>query len=52
MAPRLAALARSRPRDDQGRVYLKGWTEIDRFSVVLCEADEPGMDSLGFKVFG
>lgn len=37
-------------RDAQGRVYLKGWTEIDRFSVVLREADEPGMDFLGFKV--
>ena len=20
-------------RDDQGRVYLKGWTEVDKFSV-------------------
>lgn len=37
-------------RDTQGRVYLKGWTEIDAFSVVLREADEPGMDFMGFKV--
>ncbi|MDV7212604.1 catechol 2,3-dioxygenase [Azotobacter beijerinckii] len=37
-------------RDEQGRVYLKGWTEIDKFSLVLREADEPGMDFLGFKV--
>lgn len=37
-------------RDDSGRVYLKGWTEIDKFSVVLREADEPGMDFMGFKV--
>ncbi|MCV6591285.1 MAG: catechol 2,3-dioxygenase [Marinobacterium sp.] len=37
-------------RDDQGRVYLKGWTEVDKFSVVLREADEPGMDFVGFKV--
>ena len=37
-------------RDAQGRVYLKGWTEIDKFSVVLREADEPGMDFMGFKV--
>lgn len=37
-------------RDSQGRTYLKGWTEIDAFSVVLREADEPGMDFMGFKV--
>ena len=37
-------------RDKQGRVYLKGWTESDLFSVVLREADEAGMDFKGFKV--
>ena len=37
-------------RDDLGRVYLKGWTEVDKFSVVLREADQPGMDFVGFKV--
>ena len=37
-------------RDGAGRAYLKGWTEIDAFSVVLREADEPGMDFMGFKV--
>ncbi len=37
-------------RDDQGRVYLKGWTEVDKFSVVLRKADAPGMDFMGFKV--
>ena len=37
-------------RDDQNRAYFKGWTEIDAFSVVLREADEPGMDFMGFKV--
>ncbi|MBY4676714.1 catechol 2,3-dioxygenase [Marinobacterium arenosum] len=37
-------------RDDQGRVYLKGWTEVDKFSVVLREADQPGMDFVGYKV--
>lgn len=37
-------------RDEQGRVYLKGWTEVDRFSVVLRPADQPGMDFMGFKV--
>src|SRR5690554_6251305 len=36
-------------RDDQGRVYLKGWTEIDKYSLVLREADQAGMDFLGFK---
>lgn len=37
-------------RDAQGRVYFKGWTEAEKFSVVLREADEAGMDFLGFKV--
>ena len=37
-------------RDSSGRVYLKGWTEIDAYSVVLRPADEPGMDFMGFKV--
>ena len=37
-------------QDDQGRLYLKGWDEQDWFSVVLREADEPGMDFMGFKV--
>lgn len=37
-------------RDDQGRVYLKGWDERDWFSVVLRETDTPGMDFMGFKV--
>ncbi|WP_420195026.1 catechol 2,3-dioxygenase [Marinobacter sp. GH_1] len=37
-------------RDDQGRVYLKAWTEVDKFSLVLRETDEPGCDFMGFKV--
>ncbi len=37
-------------RDAQGRVYLKAWTEVDKFSLVLREAGSPGMDFLGFKV--
>lgn len=37
-------------RDRGGRVYLKGWDEHDWFSVVLREADSPGMDFMGFKV--
>lgn len=36
-------------RDEQGRVYLKAWTEVDKFSVILREADEPGMDFMAFK---
>lgn len=36
-------------KDEQGRVYLKGWTEVDKFSVVLREADEPGMDFVSYK---
>ena len=36
--------------DDHGRVYLKGWDEQDWFSVVLREADQPGMDFMAFKV--
>jgi catechol 2,3-dioxygenase len=37
-------------RDDSGRVYLKGWDEQDCFSLVLREADQPGMDFMAFKV--
>ncbi|MFV0524895.1 MAG: catechol 2,3-dioxygenase [Acidimicrobiales bacterium] len=37
-------------RDDRGRVYLKAWDEHDHHSVILREADEAGMDFLGFKV--
>lgn len=37
-------------RDAQGRVYLKAWDEHDHHSVVLREADSPGMDYMGFRV--
>jgi len=37
-------------RETDGRVYLKGWDEFDRHSVILREADTPGMDVVGFKV--
>ena len=37
-------------RDDQGRVYLKAWTAVDKYSVILTLADDPGMDFMGFKV--
>jgi len=36
-------------RDEEGRVYLKAWTEVDKFSVVLRQANVPGMDFMGFK---
>ncbi len=36
-------------RDEQGRVYLKGWTEVDKFSVVLREAESAGVDFVGYK---
>ncbi len=39
-------------RDSQNRAYFKGWTEIDAYSVILREAEEPGMDFMGFKVDG
>lgn len=37
-------------RDEQGRVYFKAWDEHDHHSVVLREADTPGMDYFGFRV--
>lgn len=33
-----------------GRVYLKGWDEFDRHSVILRQDEKPGMDVMGFKV--
>ena len=37
-------------RDDKGRVFFKAWDEHDHHSVVLREADEAGMDYMGWKV--
>ena len=37
-------------RDDKGRVFLKAWDEHDHHSVVLREADEAGMDYMGWSV--
>ena len=37
-------------RDPQGRVYLKAWDEHDHHSIVLREADSPGLDYFAFKV--
>ncbi len=36
--------------DPQGRRYLKAWDERDHSSVVLTEADRPGLDVMAFKV--
>lgn len=36
--------------EKDGRVYLKTYDEFDRHSVILREADEPGMDVMGYKV--
>ena len=37
-------------READGRLYLKAYDEFDRHSIILREADAPGMDFLGFKV--
>lgn len=37
-------------READGRVYLHAMDEFDRHSVILREADAPGMDVMGFKV--
>src|SRR3954451_14093073 len=37
-------------RGNDGRVYLKAWDEFHHHSVVLRQADSPGMDFVGFKV--
>ncbi|KJS36311.1 MAG: catechol 1,2-dioxygenase [Hyphomonas sp. BRH_c22] len=37
-------------QEDDGRVYFKAGPEFDRHSLVLREADQPGMDVMGFKV--
>ena len=39
-----------RTGEDDGRIYLKAWDENDHHSVVLREADRPGLDFAGFKV--
>ena len=37
-------------RDSKGRVFLKAWDEHDHHSVVLREANEAGMDYMGWRV--
>ena len=38
------------PDEKTDRVFLKAWDEHDHHSVVLREADEAGMDFMGFRV--
>ncbi len=37
-------------RDDEGNVYLKGWDEWDKYSVILSESDKAGMNHIAYKV--
>jgi catechol 2,3-dioxygenase len=34
----------------EGKVYLKAWDEFDHHSLILQEADSPGLDHFAFKV--
>jgi catechol 2,3-dioxygenase len=34
----------------EGRVYLRAWQDFDHHTLVLTEADEPGLDHLGWRV--
>ncbi|MDZ7809436.1 MAG: catechol 2,3-dioxygenase [Arhodomonas sp.] len=36
--------------DAEGNVYLKGWDEWDKYSVILTPADHPGMRHIAYKV--
>ena len=36
--------------DADGNVYLKGWDEWDKYSVILSPADQAGMNHVAFKV--
>ena len=37
-------------RDQKGRAFLKAWDEHDHHSVVIREADNAGMDYMGWRV--
>lgn len=37
-------------RDGDGTTYYKAWDEWDAYSIVIREADRPGMDHFAFKV--
>lgn len=36
--------------DDKGNVYLKGWDEWDKYSVILTPSDRSGMNHVAYKV--
>lgn len=36
--------------DDKGNVYLKGWDEWDKYSVMLSASDRAGMNHVAYKV--
>ena len=36
--------------DEQRNVYLKGWDEWDKYSVILTQTDKAGMDHIAYKV--
>lgn len=46
----LREVMRDTAADGSTRVFLKAWDEADHHSVVLREADEAGMDYMGWKV--
>lgn len=37
-------------QDTDGNIYLKGWDEWDKYSVVLTASDKAGMNHIAFKV--
>lgn len=37
-------------QDSAGNVYLKGWDEWDKYSVILSKADKAGMNYIAYKV--
>lgn len=37
-------------RDDDGTIYLKGWDEWDKYSIVLIPSDGAGAQDIAFKV--
>ncbi|MET0085754.1 MAG: catechol 2,3-dioxygenase [Sedimenticola sp.] len=36
--------------DSEGNVYLKGWDEWDKYSVILSHSDKAGMNHIAYKV--
>ncbi|KJS45500.1 MAG: catechol 1,2-dioxygenase [Rhodospirillaceae bacterium BRH_c57] len=37
-------------KDDAGNVYLKGWDEWDKYSLILTQSDKAGMINIAYKV--